>query len=242
MKKVLEVLKQKWVEYLLEIIVITIGILGAFALNNWHEARQLRSEEITSLKNLQIEFQENLQAFDHILKYHKSKVESINEVLFQDLSSHSLESLDALNKDIVFSTTFNPSFSIYNSLIYSGNINLIENDTVKNRIAKFRDMVTDYQDDEMHAFNFSQDVIFKYLIADEENLMETKFGFRERTTNEKSTSNKNYLSTFSDPAFRNQLVFYILYLEIVIEEGEPLKEEQIYIIEMLDAEISRLEK
>jgi len=50
MKKILETLKRKWAEYLLEVFVILIGILSAFSLSNWNESRKNKIEEIKILK------------------------------------------------------------------------------------------------------------------------------------------------------------------------------------------------
>ena len=50
MKKILETLRRKWAEYLLEIIVIVIGILGAFTLNTWNELRKARIVELLKIK------------------------------------------------------------------------------------------------------------------------------------------------------------------------------------------------
>ena len=46
MKKILNHLATDWYKYLLELIVITAGVLGAFALNNWRDDRiDAKSEE-----------------------------------------------------------------------------------------------------------------------------------------------------------------------------------------------------
>lgn len=67
MKKLLEILREKWAEYLIEIIVIILGILGAFALNNWNENRNERIAERELIKNLNQEFETNLIQLDSAL-------------------------------------------------------------------------------------------------------------------------------------------------------------------------------
>jgi hypothetical protein len=50
MKKILVTLKEKWAEYLIELLVIIVGILGAFSLNNWNE-KQREQEKLISILN-----------------------------------------------------------------------------------------------------------------------------------------------------------------------------------------------
>lgn len=52
MKRILTTLSQKWPEYLLEVLVLIIGIYGAFALDSWNEDRKQSQVKETYLNSL----------------------------------------------------------------------------------------------------------------------------------------------------------------------------------------------
>ncbi len=66
MKKLLDTLSEKWPEYLLEILVLIIGIFGAFELDSWNEARKERRLETKYLKSINADLQSDLSSFENL--------------------------------------------------------------------------------------------------------------------------------------------------------------------------------
>jgi len=123
-------LRESWYKYLLEIIVITVGVLGAFILNSWKEQQEhakLEAEFVISLKKDLTRDKENLERImrymDHILELHEVLLPLLPDIYYNDKSK--LDSLYIDAYDVI--PTFYPISGTFISAVSSGNTSEFKN-------------------------------------------------------------------------------------------------------------------
>lgn len=133
-----------------EIILVVIGILIALQINNWNEHRKMNLQEQELLQGLEIEFTINHDRLEKVIQLQQKSNESANKIMTyfnKDISNISEAKFDSLQNNIYNAWTFNPRKGLLNSVITSGQINLITNVELKNQLASFEDMVNDLEEE-----------------------------------------------------------------------------------------------
>ena len=137
----------KYMRYAIgEIVLVVIGILIALQINTWNEQRKRNSHEQELLKGLQVEFTINFNRLEKVLQLHQNSIKSSNEIMTyfnKDIKDIPEAKFDSLQFHIQNVWTFNPRKGLLNSVITSGQINLITNVELKNQLASFEDIVND---------------------------------------------------------------------------------------------------
>ena len=80
MKKIITLLKEKWGEYLIEIIVITLGIFGAFILNNWNESRKQNERFKIFTEQLYNTVDKDIEYYNSQELYYSQQLEFIDNI------------------------------------------------------------------------------------------------------------------------------------------------------------------
>ena len=134
-----------------EIVLVVIGILIALQINNWNEARKDKIIEQKVLKTLRSDFKSNkAQLKDNIDETEKmvSDISQLFELFRMTQSELSLIPKDSIKTDIKGYSTFNPSDGALTSLLLSGELNIITNDSLKNKLTNWPNLVNDAKEDE----------------------------------------------------------------------------------------------
>ena len=150
-----------------EIILVVIGILIALQVNNWNEERRNRVKEKAILKELHKDFKKNLEEFLPVKQNQLNTLRS-GQIVFRNLKKlHIPESRDSVFRyatGMFGGYPYHPSNGVVESLISTGDINLIRNDTLRNYLVSWKDVLTDYATDVAIDREFWSNRIEPYVI------------------------------------------------------------------------------
>ena len=160
MKRIIETLRKKWPEYLLEILVIVIGIYGAFAVDNWKEDRQMTKQEQSILKDLlaeyedtKIKIEETLKKQERTVRYSVIMIDVYNQEGEDfDFSGDSIGNL--LGRGPLSYWRIEPVMGTYESVLGSGSLEAIQNSQLKRKMADFHsEVIQGFEDHDLSILN-----------------------------------------------------------------------------------------
>ena len=156
---------RKYFAYIIgEIVLVAVGVLIALQVNNWNDELKNDKIELKALIDLKKEFESNKKQFHQILNI-KQNVLKKNRTYINVLK-------DKKDAEIVIQArfglgdggiqTFNPSSGVLNTLINTGTINAIYNDSLKYILTEWKDLVLDYKEEEDRHEKFFMEVFIPY--------------------------------------------------------------------------------
>ncbi len=206
-----------------EIILVMIGILLALQVNNRNEFRKDRNKEKAILFELNKDFKRNLEEF-YPLKQNQINTYNNGLIVFRNLDKmeipSSRDSVYKHSQGIFGGYPYHPSTGVVESLISSGDFDLIKNDTLRKYLVSWNDVLSRYNEYALIDRQLWTNMIEPYII---------KNGDFRNIGNEKN------INLLSDPTFINLLVRKQFYNKNIVNaiKGEDGLEHYLTEIERL---------
>ena len=141
LRKIGNHLKSKWYRYVIEIMVVIVGILIAFNLEQWSDSRNNQKKEIDLLKDFKRTLSADLDEIQGNILYHQKSIQSsriILKVISDNLSYH--DSLDVCFSYTHAFTTFQGRLGPIEEL-KNTSLSIVTNDSLRSELISVYDEV-----------------------------------------------------------------------------------------------------
>ena len=229
------IINKRFNDYLLyalgEIVLVMIGILLALQVDTWNQNRIDRNTEQEALVSLIEEFRLNKERIERKQEKRRIALRNLDLYLEKASAGNASDSLLSItHTSDLFPGITNPSFGIIKSLVSSGEINLIRNDSLRYLLADWEDQTENLRENEEILWEFTLD--YKALI-DNYLLIEYREWYDENSIDRKTDFEKLQKSI----VYRNKLVTLHSVMRITIAEAEETIDRLNKIIRLMEAEI-----
>ena len=239
--------KRQYLVYAIgEVLLVMIGILLALQVNNWNQYHQDRKKETQALINLRYEFVDNRYQFNATQDLHNHMFGAMRLVL--DVIDNNR--LDQVNRDSLYTNllissfttpTYNPSQAIINSLMVSGDIDLVQNDSLKLMLIGWKDLVGDYNEEEVyterHKFTYLYPRI-KQIIRFPSRHRDKAFAWEQVLTGSVDRSKLRSMEFYNDLAHAEDFSDIILVDGREFSEGRKLNDAIEKILNLIENELN----
>lgn len=223
---------RSWTTLALEGIVIVLGIiiaLGAEAL--WNSSQDRKGEQV-ALRHLSEDFRKNTARFDEAVSWHLGARDA-TLVLMESLAAGQVLESDSLRSLLGRVTnwwTFDPNDGALESLLYSGQFALIQDDSLRLELAAWPGMLRDYREEEdglgAMVGGFQSDYLIYHLDYGAVYLPEI------------AGEDLRLGDLASDPAFRNFLARRYSWMPELLAEAETVRISLERIVSLIDRSLA----
>jgi hypothetical protein len=216
-------------------IVIVASILLAFGIDAWWDERRAAQDEREHIAQLTFDFQANAARLANIRSIHEAALDASYEILAR-AGIGGVSQSSATTAELVLlslrSWTYDPVLGGINSLIQSGNLGLLRNDSLRVAVAGWPDVARDLSDDERIEQRTLFDRAGPYLI-DKGAMIDVLLagGSLDRI---EVAPESDLSDLLSDPVFLQMTSWRINNLENVMDEVQIVEDSIRNILELLE--------
>ncbi len=145
-----------------EIVLVVIGILIALQINNWNNQRLDEEREAFLIRQIHIEMSDNLEQLNEVQSNIKAIVDAgstLIEMFPLDLEKVRDEAFINNFPDFLYCPSFDPYQGTIKSIINTGDLNLIQNDSLRKLIVTWEDVLEDYKEEEQIAWQYGYKIM-----------------------------------------------------------------------------------
>jgi hypothetical protein len=128
---------KNWRYYLLELFVVFIGVMGAFLLNTWRENRISTSLSENYLESIRADLQEDHETLKENINLLQDKILLLSRFLYNKGDDWTMDSTNLALGNAMSIVTFSGKSSTYESMKYSGHLNLIRDFNTRTAIVSY---------------------------------------------------------------------------------------------------------
>lgn len=235
MKRIFTHLQENWIRYGFETLVVTVSILGAFALNNWNELRKARIDGSAIVTNLNAEFRKNQLELERIQQVTAEGLQV--GIYLMGLMGENQTRLENANTDsllffLLEHDRYTPTRYALQDLSNSGRFQLIEEDELRELLYAW-ELAHGLMKEEFQGLDFKvEEEMVPYLVQNYSMKDLDRYGPLAWDSQSKLEINK--LKIFSDIVFENNLDDLLYRVKTYANSLEKLGDIQQEIIQLTE--------